>query len=70
MRLRWVDKEVVTIPDVGQVKPGVEFTIDDDRAQDLLFRKVAERVTPLQESPLAIKKTTKMTVDDAVVKEH
>jgi hypothetical protein len=65
MRLQWVDPEVVTIPDVGQVKPGVEFTIDDRRGADLVQRKVAKVVgvpVPAQEDR---KVKTMVQKDDA-----
>lgn len=68
VRLRWIDPEVVTIPDVGQVRPGVEFTIDDARGQDLLDRKVAEHIGTSR--PEYSQKVKRMVQDDAAVKEH
>lgn len=66
MYLRWIDQEVVTIPDVGQVRPGVEFTIDDQRGVDLVQRKVAEVVQispPMEEINKKVK--TMVQKDDA-----
>lgn len=40
--LRWIAPETVTIPNVGTVQPGILFTIEDDRAQDLIDRGMAK----------------------------
>lgn len=41
MELIWDSSETVTIPNVGTVRQGVKFTIDDDRGRDLLARGLA-----------------------------
>lgn len=41
MELRWDSPETMTIPNVGCVRQGVLFTIDDPRGQDLIERGLA-----------------------------
>jgi len=41
MELRWDSPETMTIPNVGSVRQGGLFTIDDPRGRDLIDRGLA-----------------------------
>ena len=52
MRLQWDSLETMTIPNVGTVRPGCLFEIEDSRGEDLIQRGLASRLEPKSELKL------------------
>lgn len=53
MELIWECPETVTIPNIGTVRKGVKFSIEEDRGRDLIARGLASH-------PVVPKKTIAM----------
>lgn len=68
MELRWDSPETMTIPNVGSVRQGVLFTIDDPRGQDLIDRGLASLPTAqrVDLAPQTIGEVRKKTQSDAL----
>lgn len=53
MELIWAAAGTVTIPNVGTVRQGDTFSIEDDRGKDLLQRKLAIKPLPVKKKWLS-----------------
>lgn len=55
MELIWDSLETVTIPNVGTVRKGVKFGIEDNQGLDLIARGLASRPLPPKKVVVGVK---------------